>query len=53
MSKYIYPFWATGKNGATPPPVKLPKIFRKQGSLSLKALKSIKINKKTGEYERR
>lgn len=51
MSKHVYPFWATGKNGTTPKPVKLPKMFRVKGTVSSRALKSIVVDKKTGNYE--
>lgn len=53
MSKPIYPFWATGRNGPTPPPDKLPKFFRKKGSVASRELNSIIIDKKTGKFKKR
>lgn len=43
-------FWLWNKKSADLPALKLPKNFRKQGSLRLRTLKNIKIDKKTGEY---
>ncbi len=49
----IYPFWELNKSGSTPARPKLPKRFRAKGNLQDRIQKSIKVDKKTGEYQLR
>jgi hypothetical protein len=51
--KEIYPFWRLRSGGETSAKDKLPKQFRVHGRLQERMRKSIKVDKKTGEYTSR